>query len=65
MREDALDYANAANYPFFAGAALLVGGATLVLTAPSADAKRAGVPRFTASVDPATRRVGIRVETKW
>jgi serine/threonine-protein kinase len=65
LRDDALKFATAANYPFFIGAGLLVGGVTLVLTAPSSEPKRAGVPRFTASVDPISRRVGVRMETPW
>jgi hypothetical protein len=65
LRDESLKYATAANYPFFIGSALLVGGVTLVLTAPSSEQKRAGVPRFSASVDPFSRRVGLRVETKW
>jgi hypothetical protein len=65
LRRDAVSYARAANYPFFAGAALLVGGVALVLTAPSGTSNRASSSRLTATVDPLSERVTVRVEGAW
>ena len=65
LRRDAVSYAHAANYPFFAGAALLAGGVALVLTAPSGTSNRASSSRLTAAVDPLSERVTVRVEAAW
>jgi hypothetical protein len=65
LRRDAVSYARAANYPFFAGAALLAGGVALVLTAPSGASNRASSSRLTATVDPLSEHVTVRVEAAW
>jgi hypothetical protein len=63
LRNDALDYARVATYPFAAGAALLVGGTLLVLTAPSDRGAASSGPRLTANVSPWHAK--FSVESRW